>query len=72
MTLCNLIEARGQTLSLFGDNGPRDKLNATVDALNLRYGKNAVYFGGAYLALNAAPMRIAFNHIPNLVTESDT
>ncbi len=72
VTLLNLIEARGQTLSLFGDDGPRDKLNATVDALNLRYGKNAVYFGGAYLALKAAPMRIAFGHIPDLVTESDT
>lgn len=47
------------------------KLNKAIDQLNLKYGKNTVYFGGAHGALKDAPMRIAFNHIPDLKTESD-
>jgi DNA polymerase-4 len=49
----------------------REQLDRSLDALNLKYGKNTVYFGGAHKALHAAPMRIAFNHIPDLVIESD-
>lgn len=47
------------------------KLNRAIDALNLKFGKNTIYFGGAHEALKDAPMRIAFNHIPDLKTESD-
>ncbi len=47
------------------------KLNAALDKLNLKYGKNTVYLGGAHAALDNAPMRIAFQHIPDLVVESD-
>lgn len=47
------------------------KLNKAIDQLNLKFGKNTVYFGGAHQALKDAPMRIAFNHIPDLKTESD-
>ena len=46
------------------------KLNKALDILNLKYGKNTVYFAGAHDALKDAPMRIAFNHIPNMVIES--
>lgn len=46
-------------------------LSRTLDRLNMRYGKNTVYFGGAHSTLNNAPMRIAFNHIPNPEVESD-
>lgn len=48
------------------------KLNKAVDALNLKFGKNTIYFGGAHGALQDAPMRIAFTHIPDLVVEGDT
>ena len=50
---------------------PRDRarLMAALDALNRRHGKNAVYFASAHHALDAAPMRIAFNRIPDLETE---
>ncbi len=41
------------------------KLNQAIDALNLKFGKNTLYFGGAHDALKDAPMRIAFNHIPD-------
>lgn len=47
------------------------KLNKAIDNLNLKFGKNTVYFGGAHDALKDAPMRIAFNHIPDLLVEGD-
>lgn len=47
------------------------KLNKAIDTLNLKFGKNTVYFGGAHDALKDAPMRIAFNHIPDLIVEGD-
>ena len=52
-------------------NAAEKKLNAALDMLNLKYGKNTVYWGGAHAALKNAPMRIAFNHIPDLVVEED-
>ena len=45
------------------------KLNQAIDTLNLKFGKNTIYFGGAHAALKAAPMRIAFGHIPDLLVE---
>jgi DNA polymerase-4 len=47
------------------------KLNKALDVLNLKYGKNTVYFAGAHDALKDAPMRIAFNHIPDMIVEED-
>jgi DNA polymerase-4 len=47
------------------------KLNKTIDQLNLKFGKNTIYFGGAHEALQDAPMRIAFNHIPDMKIEGD-
>ena len=47
------------------------KLNKAIDTLNLKYGKNTIYYAGAHDALKDAPMRIAFNHIPELVVEGD-
>jgi DNA polymerase-4 len=47
------------------------KLNKALDILNLKYGKNTVYFAGAHDALKDAPMRIAFNHIPDMIVEED-
>lgn len=47
------------------------RLNKALDMLNLKYGKNTVYFAGAHSALKAAPMRIAFQHVPDLVVEED-
>ena len=47
----------------------RARLMAAVDALNRAHGKNTVYFASAHHALDTAPMRIAFNRIPDLETE---
>lgn len=71
ITLLELDTQLHQSHSLFDDLESRNRLNAAVDRLNMRYGMNTVYFGGAHIALNAAPMRIAFNHIPDLQTEAD-
>jgi DNA polymerase-4 len=71
VALTRLDEQTHQSRSLFDKGRSHDRLNAVIDSINLRYGRNALYFGGAHQALNAAPMRIAFNHIPDLETESD-
>lgn len=71
VTLLELFDAASQSGSLFERLDARDKLNAAIDKLNLRYGKNTLYFGGAHLALKAAPMRISFNHIPDVNIEGD-
>ncbi len=47
----------------------RAKLLSTLDGINRRYGKNALYFATAHDALDHAPMRIAFNRIPDIETE---
>ncbi len=52
-------------------NANEVKLNKALDMLNLKYGKNTIYFAGAHAALKDAPMRIAFNHIPDMVVEED-
>jgi DNA polymerase-4 len=70
-TLFNLIDEKSCSLSLFKDDISRDYLNVVIDRINLRYGKNTVYFGGAQSGLRAAPMRIAFNHIPDIKIEND-
>jgi DNA polymerase-4 len=73
VTLIELQDARSENAALFGALQERDErqLNSALDTLNLRFGKNTLYFGSAATALKAAPMRIAFNHVPDLVVESD-
>ncbi len=68
-----LASAQEVAQDLFAEkpSATQQKLNAALDTLNLKYGKNTVYLGGAHEALKDAPMRIAFNHIPNLVVEND-
>lgn len=47
----------------------RSKLHAAIDRINISHGKNKLYFATAHHALAHAPMRIAFNRIPDLDTE---
>ena len=47
----------------------RRALLQAVDKLNLKEGKNTVYFAGACGAVAYTPMRIAFNRIPDPETE---
>jgi DNA polymerase-4 len=77
IALGDLDDATHQTRDLFDDSADghdqdaHDKLNDVIDAINQRYGKNSLYFGGAHRALGSAPMRIAFQHVPDLVVEGD-
>lgn len=78
VTLHGLVPVAQHTPSLF-DMAPqpsasapardRSRLLAAVDQMNKTFGKNAVYFATSQNALNHAPMRIAFNRIPDIETE---
>ncbi len=58
-----------QTLQNHSTLRDRARLMSAMDALNRAQGKNTVYFASAHHTLDAAPMRIAFNRIPDLETE---
>ncbi|MBL8522378.1 MAG: hypothetical protein JNN20_01695, partial [Betaproteobacteria bacterium] len=73
VTLSDLSEERAQSGHLFGDleqTHDKKKLNAAIDMLNVRFGKKAAYFGGAHRALDHGKIAIAFNHIPDVDTET--
>lgn len=67
-----LYFADATPMALFDNTGPaREALNAGLDKLNVKYGKNTIYMGTSWNAKHSAPMRIAFHHIPDLETERD-
>jgi len=72
VTLHHLAAADNWTPSLFGwDGEKRRRLNAALDTLNERYGRNTIYYSGAFEAVQkgAAPTRIAFHHVPDSVRD---
>lgn len=69
VTLLHLTPNLHQSISLFENEDRSAALNAAVDELNLRFGKQALYFGEAHTALESSPARIAFHHIPNITLE---
>jgi DNA polymerase IV len=75
MVLHGLVPASQHTLGLFDDitqaqiPRSRSQLLIAVDGVNRRFGKSALYFATAHGALDHAPMRIAFNRIPDIETE---
>lgn len=71
ITFFNLSEAKAATPTLFPSILSSSALDAALDKLNSRYSKQTIYFGGAHEALDSAPMRIAFNHIPDPEIEGD-
>ncbi len=64
-----LIEAVHQTLPIFEADQAHTQLMSAVDRLNLRFGKNTLYFGAAHKGRDHAPMRIAFTRIPDAAVE---
>ncbi len=48
----------------------KGQLNQAVDALNVKFGKQTLYFGGAHQARAHGGLAIAFNHIPDVETEA--
>jgi DNA polymerase-4 len=71
VTFFHLSPVTAYTPDLFEHAPAREPLNAAMDRLNFRYGRDTVFFGGALGAQHSAPMRIAFNYIPEVATESD-
>lgn len=71
VTLWALTPASQETLALFPEAGQRARLDAALDRLRLKYGPDAIYFGGAWGAVQEAPMRISFTHVPDLGLEAD-
>lgn len=69
ITLVRLIPATEATPSLFAPARSQASLQTAVDRINLRYGKQALYLGGAHGGHDATPLRIAFNRIPDIETE---
>jgi len=87
VTLTRLVEQGNYTPQLFpdfiqddgqegratgsGDNEKLRRLDATLDHLRARYGRNVVYLGAAQEARDSASMRISFTHIPDMGLERD-
>lgn len=71
IVLHKLIREAQFTPSLFDreSNGRIDLLNKTMDRITGKFGKEALYLGGAHGALDTAQPKIAFNHIPNVKIE---
>jgi DNA polymerase-4 len=67
----DLIQDDGQEGRATGDNEKLKRLDATLDQLRARYGRNVVYLGAAQEARDSAPMRISFTHIPDMGLERD-
>jgi DNA polymerase-4 len=67
ITLFELVPHHLHNLSFF-DNPKRTKLAQAMDAINAKYGLDAVYFGGIHEVKSSAPTRIAFTSIPELET----
>ena len=66
MTLTDLIPASAATPSLLVEDRQVTTLSHAMDAINRKFGKNAVRFGAIAGAEDSAPMRIPFNHIPKI------
>jgi DNA polymerase IV len=73
VTLVNLEPKGAITAELIDERRRASDTSAVLDAINQRYGNNALYFGAMQSALahGAAPMRIAFSKIPTVGMEED-
>jgi DNA polymerase-4 len=69
MAYSDLVSEADHTGSLFAAEGKEKSLYATVDKLNARFGKQAVYFASAHKARDRGGLHIAFNHIPDPKTD---
>jgi len=76
ITLTKLVPETSHTRSLFPEdnNLRRMRLQHTMDAINKAHGGRSLYYANSMEAQKdyaAAPMRIAFTHIPDLELEDD-
>ncbi len=69
MAFSDFVSKEGHTGSLFATEDRSKALYETLDKLNVRFGRQAVYFASAHKARDRGGMHIAFNHIPDPETE---
>ena len=67
ITFSKLAERGNYTPSLFQEYDPNnDRVSQVLDAVTAKHGKDALYIATSHEARQAAPTRIAFNHIPEV------
>ena len=69
MVYSDFVSEANHTGSLFASEGKSKSLYSTLDKLNARFGKQAVYFASAHKARDRGGLHIAFNHIPDPKTD---
>jgi DNA polymerase-4 len=69
MAYSDFVAEGDHTGSLFASEGKEKALYSTLDKLNARFGKQAVYFASAHKARDRGGLAIAFNHIPDPETD---
>ena len=69
MAFSDFVSELGHTGSLFASEDKSKALYRTLDKLNARFGRQAVYFASAHTARDRSGLHIAFNHIPDPETE---
>ncbi len=69
MAYSDFVGEAQRTGSLFASEDRSKSLYSTLDKLNSRFGRQAVYFASAHKARDRAGLAIAFNHIPDPETE---
>lgn len=62
----NLTAAKNTPGCLLEEDRRQHDLARTMDDVNQRFGSNAVYFGGMHDMEESAPLRIAFNRVPEI------
>jgi DNA polymerase-4 len=70
VTLDKLALAACAPLPLFPAEQRRLRASAAMDAVNQRFGRQTIYAGCAHAAVDEAPLRIAFTHVPDLDLEA--
>jgi len=69
VVLGDAVDARQIPEHLFPQDRNLLALSHAMDQVNQRFGIQGAYFGGLHQVLQRAPMRIAFNRIPNVKLE---
>ena len=63
----DLVPAGESTLPLLPAERKRDNVAAALDRINDKFGTNSIYYGSMHAAPDAAPLRISFTSIPDVI-----
>lgn len=70
VVLGDVVDAMQIPEHLFPQDRQLLALSQAMDQVNQKFGIQGAYFGGLHQVLQRAPMRIAFNRIPNIALEA--